>query len=142
MDEVSRIQTKLGEIRQYLNEIETRLPGSLDDYLTSDLTLRRTFERDLQLISECQFEILSILTRLKDIGIASSENGLIDKFRKILSFKTIENIRELRRMRNTLTHTYANERYDESVFVSALSLKKVRLFIEEAENLIKPTGKT
>ena len=76
MDETRRIIEKSGEITQYVNEIGERLPRSLKGYLESDLTLKRTFERDLQLISDTQLEILSLLTRVKGIGIPSSENGL------------------------------------------------------------------
>ncbi len=139
MDEIHRLKEKLGEITQYVNEIEERLPGSLKEYLESDLTLKRTFERDLQLISETQLEILSLLTRVKGIGIASTENGLIDKFRKTLSFKTIEDVRERRRLRNMLIHAYSNAKYDEDVYNSARELKKVKVFVGELENIISKT---
>ena len=139
MDEIHRLKEKLGEITQYVNEIEERLPGSLKEYLESDLTLKRTFERDLQLISETQLEILSLLTRVKGIGIASTEDGLIDKFRKTLSFKTIEDVRERRRLRNMLIHTYSNAKYDEDVYNSARELKKVKVFVGELENIISKT---
>jgi uncharacterized protein YutE (UPF0331/DUF86 family) len=139
MDETRRIIEKSGEITQYVNEIEERLPSSLKEYLESDLTLKRTFERDLQLISDTQLEILSLLTRVKRIGIASSENGLIDKFRNTLSFKTVEDIREHRRLRNMLTHAYANTKYDEDVYNSARELKKVKIFISELKKIISKT---
>ena len=139
MDEIHRLKEKLREIAQYVNEIEERLPGSLKEYLESDLTLKRTFERDLQLISETQLEILSLLTRVKGIGIASTENGLIDKFRKTLSFKTVEDVRERRRLRNMLIHAYSNAKYDEDVYNSARELKKVKVFVGELENIISKT---
>ena len=103
------------------------------------MTLKRTFRRDLQLISDTQLEILSLLTRVKGIGIASSENGLIDKFRNTLSFKTVEDIREHRRLRNMLTHIYANTKYDEDVYNSARELRKVKIFISELETIISKT---
>jgi uncharacterized protein YutE (UPF0331/DUF86 family) len=139
MDEIHRLKEKLREIAQYVNEIEERLPGSLKEYLESDLTLKRTFERDLQLISETQLEILSLLTRVKGIGIASTEDGLIDKFRKTLSFKTVEDVRERRRLRNMLIHAYSNAKYDEDVYNSARELKKVKVFVGELENIISKT---
>ena len=139
MDETRRIIEKSREITQYVNEIEERLPGSLKEYLESDLTLKRTFERDLQLISDTQLEILSLLTRVKGIGIPSSENGLIDKFRNTLSFKTVEDIREHGRLRNMLTYAYANIKYDEDVYNAARELKKVKTFISELETIISKT---
>ena len=139
MDETRRIMEKSGEITQYVNEIGERLPCSLKGYLESDLTLKRTFERDLQLISDTQLEILSLLTRVKGIGIPSSENGLIDKFRNTLSFKTVEDIREHRRLRNMLTYAYANIKYDEDVYNAARELKKVKTFISELETIISKT---
>ena len=139
MDEIRRIREKLVEITRYIKEIEERLPGSLKEYLESDLTLKRTFERDLQLISDTQLEILSLLTRVKGIGIASSENGLIDKFRNTLSFKTVEDIRERRRLRNMLSHAYANTKCYEDVYNSARELKKVKIFISKLETIISKT---
>ncbi len=139
MDETHRLREKLGEITQYVNEIEERIPGSLKEYLESDLMLKRTFERDLQMISETQLEILSLLTRVKGTGIASSENGLIDKFKNTLSFKTIEDVRERRRLRNMLIHAYSNTKYDENVYDSARELKKVKLFISEVESVVHST---
>jgi Protein of unknown function DUF86. len=139
MDETHRLREKLGEITQYVNEIEERIPGSLKEYLESDLMLKRTFERDLQMISETQLEILSLLTRVKGTGIASSENGLIDKFKNTLSFKTIEDVRERRRLRNMLIHAYSNTKYDENVYDSARELKKVKLFISEVESVVHRT---
>ena len=139
MDETHRLREKLGEITQYINEIEERIPGSLKEYLESDLTLKRTFERDLQMISETQLEILSLLTRVKGTGIASSENGLIDKFKNALSFKTIEDVRERRRLRNMLIHAYSNTKYDENVYNSARELKKVKVFISEVESVVHRT---
>ena len=139
MDETNRLREKLGEITQYVNEIEERIPGSLKEYLESDLMLKRTFERDLQMISETQLEILSLLTRVKGTGIASSENGLIDKFKNTLSFKTIEDVRERRRLRNMLIHAYSNTKYDENVYDSARELKKVKLFISEVESVVHRT---
>ena len=139
MDETRRIIEKSGEITQYINEIEERIPGSLKEYLESDLTLKRTFERDLQMISETQLEILSLLTRVKGTGIASSENGLIDKFKNALSFKTIEDVRERRRLRNMLIHAYSNTKYDENVYNSARELKKVKVFISEVESVVHRT---
>ena len=139
MDETHRLREKLGEITQYVNEIEERIPGSLKEYLESDLMLKRTFERDLQMISETQLEVLSLLTRVKGTGIASSENGLIDKFKNTLSFKTIEDVRERRRLRNMLIHAYSNTKYDENVYDSARELKKVKLFISEVESVVHRT---
>ena len=139
MDEIRRIREKLVEITQYIKEIEDRTPTSLNHYLESDLTLKRTFERDLQLISETQLEILSLLTRAKGIGISSSENGLIDKFKNILSPRVVEDTRERRKLRNILTHAYSNIRFDENVYNSTLDLKKVKQFMKEVEMIISKT---
>ena len=139
MDEIRRIREKLVEITQYIKEIEDRTPTSLNHYLESDLTLKRTFERDLQLISETQLEILSLLTRAKGIGISSSENGLIDKFKNILSPRVVEDTRERRKLRNILTHAYSNTRFDENVYNSTLDLKKVKQFMREVGTIISKT---
>ena len=104
MDEIEKIKSKLNEIKVFVNEIRSKLPQTLDRYLSSGFVLKRAFERDLQLISDTEMEILALLARIKDVGIAATDSGLMDKFRKILTSKTLEYVRELRRLRNTLTH--------------------------------------
>lgn len=142
MDELRRVKEKLVEIKSYVAEIEGIMPNSLEEYTSSAFTIKRTLERDLQLINEDQMDILSLLARLKDTGIAASEEGLIDKFRKIFGSKTIENLKKQRRLRNMLTHTYKTRLYDELVFDSAKNLKTIRAFISEVETVIGRKPKT
>ena len=141
MDEIEKIKSKLNEIKVFVNEIRSKLPQTLDRYLSSEFVLKRAFERDLQLISDTEMEILALLARLKDVGIAATDSGLIDKFRNILTSKTLEYVRELRRLRNTLTHAYADRKYDEKVYYSANKLESVEVFLEEVEKIVKSLRK-
>lgn len=141
MDEIEKIRSKLNGISVFVNEIRSKLPPTLDGYLSSEFVLKRAFERDLQLISDTEMEILALLARLEDVGIAATDSGLIDKFRNILTFKTLEHARELRRLRNVLTHAYADRKYDEKVYNSATMLESVEVFVEEVEKIVRSLRK-
>ncbi len=136
MDETDRIREKLSQISVYIKEIEENLPRSLGSYDSASVPIKRTMERDLQLISDEEMDVLALLSRIKNVGIASSEEGLMDKFKEILSNKTLSNLKLLRRLRNVLTHAYKSERYDETVFASAENLSGVREFIKEVEKVL------
>ena len=141
MDEIEKIKSKLNEINVFVNEIKSKPPQTLDRYLSSEFVLKRAFERDLQLISDTEMEILALLARIKDVGIAATDSGLMDKFRKILTSKTLEYVRELRRLRNVLMHSYADRKYDEKVYDSVTRLESVEVFVEEVEKIVKSLRK-
>jgi uncharacterized protein YutE (UPF0331/DUF86 family) len=139
MEILTRLEEKLADIKGYLGEIESKLPASLENYRAADFTLKRATERDLQLINDGEIDVLALLVKLKELTIASSEEGLIDKFNNLLSRKTLNHLREFRRLRNMLTHAYKNEVYDEVVFNSAKKSVDVRTFIKEVERILKPS---
>ena len=96
--------------------------------------------RDFGLVKEIELKLHpSISGEAKGIGISSSENGLIDKFKNILSPRVVEDTRERRKLRNILTHAYSNIRFDENVYNSTLDLKKVKQFMREVEMIISKT---
>jgi uncharacterized protein YutE (UPF0331/DUF86 family) len=137
MKETSRIEEKLADIKEYLNELNGRLPSTFEGYKRADLMLKRTVERNLQLINDSEIDVLAILVKLKELSIAVSEEALIDRFNKLLSKRVVAHLKEFRRLRNMLTHTYKNENYDELVFDSTKKLDEVRDFIRDVNNLIK-----
>ena len=140
MEETGRIEEKLADIRGYLQELDGRVPATFEEYKSADLMLKRTVERDLQLINDSEIDVLAMLVKMKELSIASSEEALIDRFNKILSRGTVSHLKEFRRLRNMLTHAYKSESYDESVFNSARKLGAVRDFIKDAEKLIRDRG--
>ena len=135
MEETKRIEEKLSEIKSYVKEIDDRIPPSFERYKSADVMVKRTLERNLQLINDAEIDILALLTKLKDIGIASSEENLIDRFDRILSAKVLSHLKRLRRLRNTLTHAYKSEHYDESVFNAAKNLSEVLAFVKEVDRV-------
>jgi uncharacterized protein YutE (UPF0331/DUF86 family) len=135
MEETNRIEEKLSEIKLYVKEIDDRIPPSFERYKSADVMVKRTLERDLQLINDAEIDILALLTKLKDVGIASSEENLIDRFNGILSAKALSHLKRLRRLRNILTHAYKNEHYDEAVFNAAKNLSEVLAFVKEVSKV-------
>lgn len=135
MEGITRIEERIADTKGYLNELESVLPGTVEAYKSAGLMLKRTVERDMQLINDSEIDVLALLVKIKEISIAPSEEALIDRFDKLLSRKIINHLKEFRRLRNILTHTYKNENYDESVFNSAQKLGDVRLFIKEIERI-------
>ncbi len=61
---------------------------STENFLSFIGTLKRTVERNLQLINDNEIDVLALLVKMKELEIVSSEEGLIDRFNGIVSRKT------------------------------------------------------
>lgn len=130
------IKTKIVNIEHYKKEIEMFLPKDAKVYNKSNLPIKRLVERDLCLISDIEYDILSLIYKGLEIAVVGNENSLLQKLRQKLGTKITNNIEQLRILRNNLTHAYADYNYDEEVYKQASSLNNVAEFINEVKNLI------
>ena len=102
-----RILGKLDEMEQYVGELQSIVPGRLEEYQTS-IEIRRASERLLQIIIEAAMDTCYLLVKELKLGLPSEEEGFLEKLSgKILRPSTIEKLREIKRFRNLLVHGYA-----------------------------------
>ncbi len=132
-----RLKRKLTDLGRYKDRLEKIAPKDFNTYVKSDSIVKSAVERNLQLISDVQLDILMQLYKDMEIRIAGDDESVINNMEHKLGKASSEKIRERRRFRNELIHAYIESDYDKQAFEQAHSLNDVDNFIREVERLIK-----
>jgi len=127
--DVARIKKKMESIREYGERITRILP--------SDYVVKAAVERNIQLISDAELDIVMLLYRGFELSIAGNESTMLDKIGVRLSGDVIKKIKERRDLRNNLVHAYADSYYDRGVFDQAKNMKDIEEFRKEVNKLTK-----
>lgn len=113
---MGRIEDKIDEIREYLNDLKKLAPNTLEEYLSlleKRLACERAFEKIIEAVND-----LAILV-IKDRGFAFPEDeiGAFDilESEEVISEKLTDNLKKAKGMRNFLVHQYSKIN-DEIVF--------------------------
>ena len=137
MVDKERILIRLVDIERYAKVLGDITPNSYEAYAKSNVITKAAVERYLQLISDLEIEVLTLVYRGLDLGIAGSEESLTDKFKKLLSKRTIEEFKKRRALRNMLVHAYFDMHYDKDVFEQASNHKDIVDFVNEIRAILK-----
>ena len=92
------------------------MPKTQEEYKKSNILVKSTVERRLQLISDTEIDILAILYKELNLKVVGEDLSLIAAFSEIFKGNVNEKIRRLRDIRNKLIHEYKSEQFDEEVF--------------------------
>ena len=111
-----RILEKSRDLERFSKELVQVLPKTQEEYKKSNILVKSTVERRLQLISDTEIDILAILYKELNLKIVGEDLSLIAAFSEIFKDNISEKIRRLRDMRNRLIHEYKSEQFDEEVF--------------------------
>ena len=111
-----RILEKSLDLERFSKELVQVLPKTQEEYKKSNILVKSTVERRLQLISDTEIDILAILYKELNLKIVGEDLSLIAAFSEIFKDNISEKIRRLRDMRNRLIHEYKSEQFDEEVF--------------------------
>lgn len=131
-----RMGAKLLELEKYVDRISKIVPKTAKDYKNSGIIVKGATERNLQLISDIEMDVLMLLYRALELSLGGDESHLLNAFSDRLSAATIDNLRKRRGLRNTLIHAYTESNYDEKVFEQASKTDDVLSFIKDAKRLI------
>jgi len=137
MKNSERIHSSLRLLDQYMDELTRIFPDSDDEYYES-LIIRRSSERQMQIIIEQVTDICALLYRHACLGIAGDDTKILDSLSETcLSPEICEKIRRMKGFRNVLVHGYA--KLDNSlVYFNILSGKDdISQFIEEVAQYIE-----
>ena len=131
-----RILEKSLDLERFSKELVQVLPKTQEEYKKSNILVKSTVERRLQLISDTEIDILAILYKELNLKIVGEDLSLIAAFSEIFKDNISEKIRRLRDMRNRLIHEYKSEQFDEEVFKIANENLDERDIISEIKHLI------
>lgn len=140
MNNIERIQISLRLLLHYLNELDEIVPLAYEEYSHS-LLLRRSSERQIQIIIEQVTDICALLCRARCSGIPGDDAGILDSLAgNCLSVEMCETIRRMKGFRNVLVHGYS-KLDDETVYLNIQQGRNdLNQFIHEVRmclNLVK-----
>lgn len=136
MFDKERIKQKLSELELYSKRLGAMVPKNLESYKNADIVLKSAVERNLQLVSDAQLDVLALLYKGLELRLMGDDSSLIDGFGSKLSKRSINRIKERRTLRNLLIHAYASSGYEKESFDQAYNTSDVTEFIKEARHLM------
>ncbi len=108
---------------------------SVAAYAKEDYIIKRTIERDMQLISDVQLDILIQLYKSLNLAAPGEEKSIITAMDKVMDKNLVEKIKARRSLRNELVHAYKDAN-DKEVFELADDLKDLERFIADTKKLV------
>ncbi len=131
-----RINIKIALLQGYLKELEGIRPATFVKYRGKD---KRACERLLQLLIEASVDLAALLVKEMQLGVPVGEEDIFSRLEKagVISSKTSENLRQMKKFRNVLIHKY-EDIDDEEVFENIKNnLKDFSAFIGEIKKFMK-----
>jgi len=130
---MKRSDDKIEEIEKYLEELESVLPNSLDNYI-KDFKIRAVCERYFEKIVEAAVDLAFIVIKEKNMEMPDEDKKsfAILSEAEIISEEISEKMQDAKGMRNIIAHEYG-EINDELVFYAVTEelIDDVRKFLEE-----------
>ena len=135
-EEIRRMNDNL---RTYTTELCQFMPESLEEYTAYPLYMKRSVERELQLISDAEKDIMNMLykERFNNDTVPSDYSTLLKSMR--LPYELSSRMIDRKLFRDTLTHNFdpnLQEKFDGMVFDLARRTEDITRFVSIVENLI------
>lgn len=136
MIDKERVRRRLLDLERYSDRLEGMLPESKAQYKKSGTVLKSAVERNLQLISDIEIELMALLYRGMELSLASDDASIIERLSGKLSSSALSGVRNRRDLRNLLVHAYSDKSYDDEAFDQASSLGDVKELVREVRRII------
>jgi len=104
----NRILSKLDELDMYLDELESIMPTSYEEYASS-IEKKRACERLLHILIECTIDICTLVVKGLRLGLPAEEKDVFEKLgqKEIISKRMERKLKAMRGFRNILVHRYS-----------------------------------
>lgn len=132
------LESKLARVIDNLNLVSDNIPSNFEEFKNLGLVKDGICQRVEFAIEEI-LDICSVINADLGLGTPETEDNILDnlEIKKILSKKTIDIIKDMKRFRNLLVHRYG-EINDEIAFETiSEGLNDFDLIIKEIENVLK-----
>ena len=102
-----RIEDKVEEIENYIQELEEIIPSSYEEYINDNLS-KAACERYFEKIVEAVVDLAFLIIKSKESKIPESDLEVFDILFKhnLISFELSEKLKDAKRMRNVIVHEY------------------------------------
>lgn len=133
----NRVLSKLDELDSYINELESVMPKSYEEYVSS-IEKKRCCERLLHILIECVIDVCALMVKGLRLGLPAEEEDLFEKLEKekIISKEMKEKLKSMRGFRNILVHRYA-EVDNELVFENLGNIDDFKEFRKEIGSFLR-----
>ncbi len=132
-----RIEDKVREIEEYLEELESILPNRFNEY-EQNAEKRAACERYFEKIIEAAVDLAFLIIKNKNFKVPEEDKQSFDILaeEKIISNELSEKLKDAKGMRNVICHEYGKID-DELVFeaVTEQIIKDVKELIDEIKKL-------
>ena len=137
--DMSRLNEKINELEEYLNELAPILPHNLNEYL-DNLEKKAACERYFEKIIEATVDIAFLLIKEKSLKMPEEDKEAFDILANegIIPEKLSEKIKDAKGMRNIIAHEYG--KVDDKIVFHAITAeicKDVGEFIKFIKRGIK-----
>jgi uncharacterized protein YutE (UPF0331/DUF86 family) len=131
-----RISKKISYLEVYSNNLGAMAPQSAEAYKKADNILKSAIERNLQLVSDTELDILALLYKGLGLRIGGDDESIIESLSEKMAKKAINKVKERRTLRNLLIHAYAEIGYDKEAYEQARYTGDVNDFIKEVRRIL------
>ena len=136
--EDNRLNEKLMELEEFLEELENSLPGDFEEYKT-DYKLRAIGERYFEKIIKAVIDLSFMIIKLKNFKQPEQEKEVFDILteNKIISSTLSKRLQDAKGMRNIIAHEYG--RIDNELVFHSLAeelIPDVQEFISSINKII------
>jgi uncharacterized protein YutE (UPF0331/DUF86 family) len=137
---MSRIEDKTKEVEQYLNDLESVIPNSLEEYMSS-IEKRLASERAFEKIIESVNDLAILFIKEKRFELPDEDVKAFDILaeKNIISLELSEKLKQAKGMRNFLAHQYG--KVNDEIIFEALNgpiLEDVELFLSRLKKFYSP----
>ena len=136
MMDKERIKNEIIDLEKYMQRLSDMLPQSRERYIRSDTIVKNAVERNLQLISDKEFDLLALLHKGLAEGLPGNEISMLDQLKEHLGEGVIKPVRDRRALRNMLIHAYSDASYDDQAYSQAQDLGDVKKLVSETKKII------
>lgn len=131
-----RITKKISTLELYSKNLSSMAPQSPEAYKKVDNILRSAIERNLQLVSDTELDIMALLYKGLGMRLSGDDESIIESLSGRITKKTINKVKERRTLRNLLIHAYAEGGYDGEAFGQARHTGDVNEFVKEVRRIL------
>ncbi|MBS3132385.1 DUF86 domain-containing protein [Candidatus Woesearchaeota archaeon] len=130
---MSRIDDKISEIKKYIEELDSILPATFEEYL--NLEKKAACERYVEKIMEAVTDLAFIFIKLKKLRLPEDDADAFNVLNenKVIDEALMKRMQDAKGMRNIIAHQYG--KIDDRVVFETITtklLKDVREFLGKA----------